>query len=261
LAAEGLGIIVLAPLLIKVSGIPAVGLGGALLCFLAGFIVFGLPKPFTTDHPTPTTSKTWSQFWQDVRTGWQTIVRDPVLRIVALQATVAAAILLVLVSLLPGLVSRHFELGAEDVPLFVLPAGLGFVIGSILISRTETRIRRRAWIAPGLMGSGLSTGSLALFGSSPEHLLLAVLILFCLGFCLALVIIPARTVLQEHPPAGLRGRVISAQLAMSNAAAILPLVLGGSLADQFGILPVMGGLGLICVLASLPGLHQALSRS
>jgi hypothetical protein len=70
------------------------------------------------------------------------------------------------------------------------------------------------------------------------------------------VIISARVILQEHPPAEVRGRVIAAQLAMANAVAVLPVLLGGSLADQIGILPVMVLLGLLAIGAGLLGLRQ-----
>jgi MFS family permease len=81
-----------------------------------------------------------------------------------------------------------------------------------------------------------------------------------MGVMLALVIITARVVLQEHPPAEMRGRVIAAQLAMANAVAVLPLLLGGSLADQIGIRPVMGLLGLLAIAAGVVGLRQAHDR-
>jgi MFS family permease len=67
------------------------------------------------------------------------------------------------------------------------------------------------------------------------------------GLALALIIIPARTILQEHPPAALRGRVIAAQLALANAAALLPVLLGGALADYLGIRPVIGLLSVLAV--------------
>jgi MFS family permease len=63
--------------------------------------------------------------------------------------------------------------------------------------------------------------------------------------------------LQERPPANVRGRVIAAQLALANAAAILPLLLGGSLADRLGIRPVMGALGLLALCAGIVVAFQA----
>ena len=79
------------------------------------------------------------------------------------------------------------------------------------------------------------------------------------GLSLAAVIVPSRTVLQERPPAEMRGRVVAAQLALGNAAAVLPLLLGGALADWLGIQPVIGLLGLAAFSAGALGLHYARS--
>jgi hypothetical protein len=54
----------------------------------------------------------------------------------------------------------------------------------------------------------------------------------------------------------MRGRVIAAQLALANAVAVLPLLLGGSLADQVGIRPVMSLLGLLALGAGAIGFRQ-----
>lgn len=44
LLGEGLGVIFLTPLLIRLFGVPAVGLSGALLCLVALLLVLGLPR-------------------------------------------------------------------------------------------------------------------------------------------------------------------------------------------------------------------------
>jgi hypothetical protein len=79
-----------------------------------------------------------------------------------------------------------------------------------------------------------------------------------LGLALALVVVPSRTVLQERPPPALRARVIAAQLALSHAASIVPLLLGGTLADHLGIQPVMALLGVSAAAAGIIGLNQIL---
>jgi MFS family permease len=193
----------------------------------------------------------------DLKAGWLTISRDRLLRLVAIQATVAATLLLVLLSLLPGLLSRHLGLAVEDAPLLVLPGGLGFVLGAALLSRLAGRLGRSVWIALGLVGIGVTILLLSLVAGEAARLWLILPIIFGLGLALALTIISARVVLQERPPAGQRARVIAAQLALANAAAVLPLLLGGSLADSLGIRPVMAVLGLVALAAGLAGWRYA----
>jgi len=257
LAAEGLGIIILSPLLIKLSGPPAVGLMSAIFCVSAIFLVTGLPRdPASSDRPTSTGSL-WRDLREDFQAGLRTITQDRLLRLVAIQATVAATLLLVLLSLVPGLVSRHLGLASENMPLILLPGGLGFVLGAIILSRSEAALSKPAWIATGLTGFGVSVGLLALLSGQEGRLWLVLPLILGMGVALALVIISARVVLQERPPPEMRGRVIAAQLALANAVALLPLMLGGSLADRLGIRPVMGILGLVALCAGIIVLFQA----
>ena len=256
LVAEGLGIVILTPVTIKLFGVPAVGLVGAGLCLLGVILVTGLPKDPVLEAQTGRTRSAWKGFVTDLQGGWRTISQDRLLTVVAIQATVAATLLLVLLSLLPGLLSRHFGLAVEDAPLLLLLGGLGFVFGSFLMSRWHRRLGRPAWIAVGLAGLGTSIILLSLLSGWRGLVWLSLLPIFGIGVTLALVIVSARVVLQERPPGSMRGRVIAAQLALANAVAVLPLLLGGSLADQVGIRPVMGLLGLIALGAGAIGLRQ-----
>lgn len=257
LAAEGLGIVLLSPLLIKLSGPPAVGLVSAMLCFVAVFLVSGLPPDSAPSARTSKTGSLWRDLRKDFQAGLHTITRDRLLRLVAIQATVAATLLLVLLSLVPGLVSRHLGLAAENAPLILLPGGLGFALGAVILSRSEAALSKPAWIATGLAGFGISVGLLTMLSGQEGRLWLVLPLILGMGVALALVIITARVVLQERPPPDMRGRVIAAQLALANAAALLPLLLGGSLADRLGIRPVMGLLGLLALCAGIVVLFQA----
>ncbi len=260
LAAEGLGIIVLSPVVIRVFGVPAMGLISAGLYLLGVSLVATLPQDLSLASRASNLGSVWKRLWADLQAGWQTIAHDRLLTLVAIQATVAATLLLVLLSLLPGLMARYMGLGVEGAPLLLLPGGLGFVLGSILLSRWEQRMSRPAWIGLGLTGLGVSIGLLSLFSVEPAPLLLILPLVFGIGFALALVIVSARVVLQERPPAEKRGRVIAAQLALANAMAVIPLLLGGSLADHVGIRPAMGLLGVIALGAGVAGLYYARGR-
>lgn len=273
LLSQGIGIVVVSPIVIKLAGPPAMGLLGAGLCLAAVVLVLGLPK----DAPrhggvgadgaaVETLAASLAEFGSDLQQGWRIIVRDRVLSLVALQMTLAGMVLMVLLSLVPGLATRALGVGVEDAPLLLLPGGLGFILGSILLGRIGGRASRVSWITLGLTGLGLSLSMVAMLsGSVAQHaehgfsllsLVPTVLLIFVLGIALAFIIVPSRTVLQERPPVEMRGRVIAAQLALGNGVAVLPLVLGGTLADHLGIQPVMGVLGLVALGAGAIGLHQ-----
>jgi len=256
LAAEGLGIVILGPLLIKLSGPPAVGLMSTIFCISAMFLVTNLPRDAASSGRPASAGSIWIDLRNDFRTGLRTMTHDRLLRLVAIQATVAATLLLVLLSLVPGLVARHLGVGSENMPFVLLPGGLGFALGAVILSRSEDALSKPAWIATGLTGFGVIVGLLALL-SQPGRLWLILPLILGLGVFLALTIISARVVLQERPPADVRGRVIAAQLALANAAALLPLILGGSLADSLGIRPVMGIVGLVALLDGILVIFQA----
>ena len=257
LVAEGLGVVRMGPRVIKLAGAPAVGLGGALLCLLALILVATLPRDRSSAAQTGEGWAGWAALGSDLQAGWRTIAQDHQLRLVVLQATLAAALLLVLVSLGPGLVSRHLGMEVEDAALLLLPGGVGFLLGSFLVNRWEAWLNRQGWIAVGLIVAGLNIGLLAALagGAGWVRLLLSLVPVLGVGLAMALVIIPARTVLQERPSAAVRGRVIAAQLALGNAAAVVPLLMGGALADSLGIRPVLGLLGLLAVGVGVAGLR------
>jgi len=261
LVAEGLGIVFLSPLVIKLAGVPAMGLSGALLCLLSLTLVTALPRDQTEADQAEEKWAGWAALGSDLQAGWRTIAQDRLLGLVTLQVTLAAVLLLVLVSLSPGLVSRHLGLKVEDASFLLLPGGAGFVLGAFLVNRWEERLSRQGWIAVGLSSAGLNIGLLAALtgGGGWVRLLLSLVPVLGVGLALALVIIPARTVLQERPPAAMRGRVIAAQLSLGNAAAVIPLLIGGALADSLGIQPVMGLLGLLAVGGGVVGLRCARS--
>ena len=86
------------------------------------------------------------------------------------------------------------------------------MLGAFVLGRAGERLSRPGLIALGLLGFGLSLGLLALVSSGAWSLWLVPVIVLGAGLALALVVIPARTVLQERPPPHLRGRVIASQL-------------------------------------------------
>jgi MFS family permease len=258
-AAEGLGIALLGPVVIKLAGFSAVGMVGALLCLVALAFVATLPRRRPGVSPGQGKASPWRAVAADLQAGWQTVVHDRLLRLVVIQITLAGVLLLVLLALAPGLVFRDLGLDFEEVPFLALAGGLGFLLGAILMGHWERRLSRPAWIAVGLGAFGLGVGLVGLLSGKATHQHgwpMAPLILGA-GLGLALVIIPARTVLQEHPPPALRGRVIAVQLALANAASVVSILVGGGLADQVGIRPVMGMLGVLAMGVSAVSLHYA----
>jgi len=181
-----------------------------------------------------------SGLWADFRAGWRFIASDRSVSLATFQLVLASSVSLVLSTLAPGFVARGLGLRVEDAAYMVVPVGIGLGLGLALVGRQGDRRRRESWVNIGLLVLG---GALALLPTLRrlEGLwwLLFLLVALGMGFGFSLIIIPAKAVLQERPPERMRGRVIAAQMTLSNAANTLPLPLAGGLADLIGIRRVL----------------------
>ena len=126
-----------------------------------------------------------------------------------------------------------------------------------LVGRRGGLLSKERWISLGFIALGLGLAALPFLSraSGPSLLLLAA-VGFAIGLGLALITIPAKTILQERPPAGMRGRVISTQLVLGNAASTLPMPLGGGLADLIGIRKVLLILACVTLGAAAASVHR-----
>lgn len=155
------------------------------------------------------------------------------------QATVA-----LFSSLLPGFADEVLKIKLENASLFLLgPAILGIILGSFSLSVLGKRLKRERLVSLALIFSG----GFLLFLSSAS-LYLAMILLFFLGIAQAQVIIPANTTLQEKSRAELRGRVYGVLTSLVGGLSILPAVLGGIIADTFGVGRTIFALGALILL-------------
>jgi MFS family permease len=132
-------------------------------------------------------------------------------------------------------------------PLILAPAGIGLVLGGLLMPSLARRLGKSRTIALGSLCTAVglvliplgrfiwsqlalpATGILFLVGA----------ITFFLGVALDMVNIPAQTVMQEQAPEEERGRVFSFQFMFYNAGSIPVLLFAGVIADTLGIETVM----------------------
>lgn len=257
LIAEGVGVVLIGPLLSKVVDPGAVGFAGAGLLLVAYVLVMPLPRGQVRTGGGGKANALLA-LELDIRAGWKTIVRDRVLRMVTIQVTLASVLLLILLSLMPALAAGHLGLQTTDVSFLLVPGGIGFGVGAILMGRLGNRYAYQRWISGGLIALGCAIALMVTFsaGQGMIYLLLLLGAIFGLGVALALATIPARTVIQKRPAPAMRGRVIAAQLALGNALAVVPLLMGGALADHLGVRPVMAVLAFLAVGSGAAGWRQ-----
>jgi len=251
MAAQGIGFLVIGPVLLQTGELRATG-GVAGLGFLVALLLVGallrrskMSARHWLDHSEPRAALEYparpaiaNKALVSLRAGWDFVSNDHPSRTAVIHLAAIYTLLMVTVTLLPGFLARVVGQPVAEFVILALPAGLGFGLGTWIVSSIGHQFNAGLWGSGGLILVGVALRSMAVWqnGSAIAGLTLAVAFLGC---GLALVIIPARAVLQSRPPAALRGRVWATQVVLSNAVALLPILLIGSLADRIGIQRVL----------------------
>ncbi len=191
--------------------------------------------------------QTWQIIRHDVREAWTYVRKDRQLLLALLRVSFVSILLLVFGELAGPFVVTVLHLPAQHMPIIFAPAGLGLVLGSLLMPSLTRPFGKSRTIALGSLGTaaGLILIPLGRFIWSQFALLALGILLFVgaitfvIGVALEMVNIPAQTVMQEQAPEEERGRVFSF-LSLSNNAGSIPILLfAGVVADTLGIEAVM----------------------
>jgi len=185
--------------------------------------------------------------WNEVREGWSFIRHNSQLFLAVVQLSFAGVLLLVIGELATPLVTRLFGLPASLMAIVFAPAGVGLVIGSLLMPRVLRWISKEQAI---FIGSLVLAGTIVLLplstllahfmekhgiSSKPIYLGAVPLLMFIAGIAIDFINIPAQTAIQESTPEWIKGRVLALQLMLYNAFSIPILLFIGGIADAFGI--------------------------
>jgi MFS family permease len=136
--------------------------------------------------------------------------------------------------------------------------GVGFTVASLTLGWFGSRVRKSSMILGGFFLVFLATGLMSL-SKSFEFLLITA---FMVGFANTLYAVGLSTVLMDHTPAELIGRVVSTrQVAQACVRVVAPLVFG-AIADKVGVrasilsMTAAGALGSVLVLVAHPSVRK-----
>jgi MFS family permease len=189
----------------------------------------------------------WYEMWQ----GWCFIRTNKQLFQAVLQLSFAGILLLVIGQLATPIVTQLLHLPATAMALVFAPAGIGLVVGSILMPRVMQTLARPRAIFIGIVALTLATllvPSLTIlaqllqpttWNNNPLLSITIALLMFIAGIALDFVNIPAQTTMQELSPDRIKGRVLSLQLVLYNALSIPIILFVGGLSDLYGIRHVL----------------------
>ncbi len=264
-ASQVLGLVILAPLGVKTIGI--VGSLWAATAMYAGatLLVTLLPRDRTVRTIDISESVSALQRpWNEIKEGWAFAMSRRTILIALLQLALVSALTMVMAMLAPGYAVRVLGMSPEDATYVFWPAGAGMLLASIAIGRYGNRVPRAALASTGMFAIGLSLAGLAwagggsgpfdkpLFQDHPELVIstAAIIMFFSLtaGIAMAMINIPAQTLVQEESNDAVRGRVFAIQFTLSNALGIPPMLFIGNLADILGIPRVTFGIAVVIIL-------------
>jgi hypothetical protein len=251
IASQILGMIILAPLGVKVLGIVG-SLWVAVAMYVAATLCVALlPRDLPNRVAALNGVSAARRAWNEIGEGWQFAITHRAIFVALLQLALTSTLTMVMAELVPGFARRVLGLQSEDATYVFWPAGVGMLLASILIGRFGHRVPREILAVLGMIGVAIGLLGLAWAGSGslifgqpvfvrfPELFLTtsAFVMFFALiiGMTMAAINIPAQTIVQERSNDQVRGRVLAVQFALSNLIGIPPMLFIGNLADIFGI--------------------------
>lgn len=276
-ASQLVGLVIAAPLLIKLVGINGFFLSLAVLFALATICVALLPASrlgVTSLSPTEGRRLVRGVLFE-LQEGWRILRSDNLATVAMVFLTLMASLIPLLAVLGPVFAVHVLHMGAEDVVYLFAPAGIAMVLTTALLGRLVARFGKLRLMAWGLAAMGLILALLGMAKTGGSYLLynmlgrvidtrhailelipIVMLLSFALGVAFVCVAIPAQTLLQERCPASFRGRIFGVQFTLSGAASLLPLIGAGGFADLFGVNKAIAAIGLILVVAGLLAVNR-----
>jgi len=185
--------------------------------------------------------------WREMRQGWNFVRHNKQLLLAVTQLSFAGVLILVISELATPLVTILLGLPASRMAFLFAPAGIGLVVGSILMPRITRRLGKPRTIFLGCIALALSFLLLPLttilaralqpqgWNTNPLLLLAIALLMFAAGVALDLINIPSQTAMQELSPDWIKGRVLALQLMLYNFCSIPVILFIGAVADLFGL--------------------------
>ncbi len=171
-----------------------------------------------------------SSLRDDFRQGFTFIVRSRLIAALAITATLANALTAALFSVILPVYARARFGSAIDLGAILAGWGAGAVVGSFAYGWFGWRLPRRAVLCVGALLTGLPLW--IVLWQPTLGLVGLVAALTGMGLCTGLMNPLAFTLLQEHVPAPLRGRVFGAVFALGGTATPLAILGAGVLLDR-----------------------------
>jgi len=207
----------------------------AVCLFLAAVSVYFLPQ---NEPKRPNFLNSFSGFWEEIKAGYS-FIRETRLILFPLLLMIAFQVFMVILGVtLPSLASNILQIKIHDAgPLLIVPLGMGALTGALVLTHLASRYRKR-WLMK--KGFGLAFLVIACFSLfipllGRYKIVAAIPLMFLLGLAGFLVYIPNQTLIQEHTPRDLRGRVYGTLAFFGNLVTLPCLLFAATIVDLIGV--------------------------
>jgi MFS family permease len=248
-----MGMVVIAPLLIKLVSADSVFIVSAVLFVAAGYIVGWLASGLS--GPPAEKGRTMG-FVAATREGFRILRTNRRAYLSMVYLVTAVALSRVLVILLPKYTRDVLQIAPEDTVFIAAPAAIGAGLGLVLVpplSRLFGAWRIVAFgfamLLLGLMGLGLvvivrnfllenvdlGIGFVEREVGVSSVISVTMLLAIPLGFAFTLVTVASRVVMNEGAPQEAQGRIFAVNQALGDTLSLLPLLLVGVIGELVGV--------------------------
>ncbi len=255
-----LGLVIIGPALFKLLGPDAAFVLAAATFVVCSALIWALPR---AEPPVPSLGalrreRVLGEIWREVIEGWRFVTQDRQTSLAMAHLTVIAVLTLVMPALAPRFAVSVLDIGAADAVWVLAPAGVGLFAGTSFVPALVRQRGKARVVQLGLLTMAVFlvflggvrgiadflAGTLLRGAAEGVHPYIGVIPIvmgttFILGAAMALISVPAQTVLMERAPDEKRGRVLSTQFTISNLISTAVLLGIGGLADILGLTPVL----------------------
>ncbi len=242
------GFATLGPVLVGLLGLNRLYLLVAVLFLFCASLIWTLPSMQAAPRARVDGRGPMEALWVDIREAWVFIYRDRLLRKAMGFLTFASAAFLAVGTLAPKFATTVLQLSQSGLGYILAPAGIGMVIGVVLVGQLARPENRETMIHGGALSQGIMLSLFAIVPAVGYRLLgrpasgpsipVVAGVMVCallLGIGQAFIIVPSQTLLQERSGEAVRARVLSTFFTLSNASALVPTLTAGLIGDTIGV--------------------------
>ncbi|AEE15108.1 major facilitator superfamily MFS_1 [Thermodesulfobium narugense DSM 14796] len=160
------------------------------------------------------------------------IKSSKLIQVLILEQSVATSLMGMVSVLAVGYVREVLHLSEANFSIIVVPAGLGMVLGSLIIGHIKTpNFKNSTIVSIGILFASLCLVLMSII----TQMLIIPIISFLLGISNALVNIPIQSMMQKVVKESFRGRVFAILNMFISFTSTFPILFTGELADMFGV--------------------------